>query len=80
MTRTQSQILELISKLPANERRELFEHIEAAGLLKDTFYERMTPEQRAQLDDGIAQANRGQVVDGNTAFDRLAERFAFRRT
>ena len=60
------------------ERRELFEHIEATGLLKETFYDRMTPEQRAQLDDGLAQADRGQVVDGNAAFDRLAQRFVFR--
>jgi hypothetical protein len=80
MTRTQSQIIDLISQLPVAERRKLFEHIEAAGLLKETFYDRMTPEQHAQLDEGIAQADREQVVDGNAAFDRLAERFAFRRT
>ncbi len=79
MTRAQAEILDLINRLPADERRELFEQIEATGLLGQTFYERMTPEQRAQLDDGIAQADRRQVVDGNSAFDRLAERFNFRR-
>ena len=79
MTRTQIQIIDLISQLPVAERRELFEHIEATGLLKETFYDRMTPEQRSQLDEGAAQADRGQVVDGSAAFDRLAQLFAFKR-
>lgn len=79
MTRTQSQIIDLITQLPLAERQALFEHIEAAGLLKHTFFDRMTAEQRAQLDEGIAQADRGEVVDGQTAFDRLALRFGFQR-
>ena len=36
-------------------------------------------EQRAQLDEGIAQADRGDVIDGDEAFDRLASRFDFKR-
>jgi predicted transcriptional regulator len=48
-------------------------------LLDESFYSRMTPEQRAQLDDGIAQADRGEVVDGDEAFNRLASRFNFKR-
>jgi predicted transcriptional regulator len=37
----------------------------------------MTPEQRAELDEGIAQAERGQVRPAEEVFDRLAKRFGF---
>ena len=80
MTKRQAQIVELIAQLSLAERRELIEHVQETGLLDDSFYSRMTPEQRAQLDEGIAQAERGQVVDGNDAFDRLAARFKLERT
>jgi len=60
MTKTQAHIVELIAQLPLAERRELFEHVQETGLLDESFYSRMTPEQRAQLDDGIAQADRGE--------------------
>ena len=71
MTRKQAQIVELIAQLPLTERRELIEHVQESGLLDDSFYSRMTPEQRAQLDEGIAQADRGEVVDGDETFKRL---------
>jgi predicted transcriptional regulator len=80
MTRTQVHIVELIAQLSLAERRELFEHVQETGLLEESFYSRMTPEQRAQLDEGIAQADRGEVVDGDEAFNRLASRFNFKRT
>jgi hypothetical protein len=79
MTSTQTQIVELIARLSLDERRELIEHVRAAGLLDDAFYARMPPDERAQLDEGIAQADRGEVVDGNEAFDRLAARFKLKR-
>jgi hypothetical protein len=79
MTRTQEQIVELIAQLSIAERRELFEHVQQKGLLDETFYSRMTPEQRAQLDESIAQVDRGEVVDGGEAFNRLASRFNFKR-
>ena len=80
MTKTQAEIVELIARLPLAERRELIEHVQESGLLDDTFYSRMTPGQRAQLEEGVAQANRGEVVDGNEAFNRLASRLNFKRT
>ena len=76
MTRTQAQIVELIARLSLAERRELFEHVQQTGLLEQTFYSGMTPEQRAQLDEGIAQADRGEVVGGDEVFKSLAARFA----
>jgi predicted transcriptional regulator len=80
VTKTQVHIVELIAQLSLAERRELFEHVQETGLLDGSFYSRMSPEQRAQLDDGIAQADRGEVVDGDEAFNRLASRFNFKRT
>jgi predicted transcriptional regulator len=79
MTRTQAHIVELIAQLSLAERHELFEHVQQTGLLGPTFSSSMTPEQRAQLDEGIAQADRGEVVDADEAFDRLASRFNFKR-
>ena len=79
MTSTQAHIVELIARLSLTERLELFEHINDTGLLDESFYARMTPGQRAQLEEGIAQADRGEVVDGNVVFDRLAARFNFKR-
>lgn len=79
MTKTQAQIVELIAQLPLAERRELVEHVQQTGLLEETFYSSMSPEQRAQLDEGIAQAERGDVVDANEAFRRLAARFNFKQ-
>jgi predicted transcriptional regulator len=80
VTKIQVHIVELIAQLSLAERRELFEHVQETGLLDGSFYSRMSPEQRAQLDDGIAQADRGEVVDGDEAFNRLASRFNFKRT
>ena len=79
MTRTQTHIVELISQLSLAERRELLGHVLEIGLLEESFHARMTPAQRAQLDEGMEQADRGQVVDGHEAFNRLASRFHFKR-
>jgi hypothetical protein len=37
----------------------------------------MTPQQRAALDEGIAQAERGQVRPAEEVFDFLAKHFGF---
>jgi predicted transcriptional regulator len=47
------------------------------GPVVGSFYDRMTPEQCAELDEGIAQAERGQVRPAEEVFDRLAKRFGF---
>ena len=79
MTDTQARIVELIAQLSLEERRELMAHIRQSGLLGESFFAGMTAEQRAQLGEGIAQADRGEVVDGNEAFERLASRFHLKR-
>jgi predicted transcriptional regulator len=50
------------------------------GAAVGSFYDRMTTEQRAELDEGIAQAERGQVVPAEKVFDRLAKRFGFAKS
>ena len=80
MTRTQAEIVELIAQLPLEERRELMEHVQESGLLAESFHERLTDVQRAQLEEGIAQADRGEVTNADDVFNRLASRFNLNRT
>ena len=74
MTKTQAQIIEMIARLPLAERREVVEHIQESKLLDESFYETMTPEQRAHRDEGIAQADRGEGQPASVVFDRIAKR------
>ncbi len=71
MTGTQAQILELIASLSLCERREIVQTIQQLGLLEETFYDRMNPEQRTRLSAGIAQADRGEGELASTVFERL---------
>jgi hypothetical protein len=76
MTETQQLILELFETLAPAERRELVEQL-AERWEKEAGFGRPTPEQIAKLDEGIAQAERGDTVPAEEAFDRLAQRFVF---
>jgi hypothetical protein len=76
MTRTQAEIIELFKTLDTVEQREVAEQL--CGIARaDSFYDGMTPEQLVELDEGIAQAERGQVRPAVEVFDRLARRFGF---
>jgi predicted transcriptional regulator len=79
MTKTQTQIIELFKTLGPVEQREVAEQL-YERTVAGSFYDRMTPEQRAALDEGISQAERGQVVPAEEVFDRLAKRFGFSAT
>jgi predicted transcriptional regulator len=76
MTNLQAQVIALFKTLDPKEQREVAAQI-YADTFSESFYDRMTVEQRAQLDAGIAEADRGQVVPAEEAFDRLAKRFGF---
>jgi hypothetical protein len=76
MTETQSLIVQLFKTLPPTEQRALVEHL-AETAQSGSFYNRLSPEQFAQLDEGIAQAERGETVPAIDVFDRLAKRFGF---
>jgi predicted transcriptional regulator len=76
MTETQSRIVKLFKTLPPTEQRALVEQL-AETAQTGSFYDRMSAEQLAQLDEGIAQAERGDTVPAAEVFDRLAKRFGF---
>ncbi len=76
MTETQTRILELFQTLPPTDQRALVEQLTETAQ-GGSFYDRMSPEQRAQLDAGIAQAERGDTVPAADVFERLVKRFGF---
>ena len=76
MPETQSRIVQLFKTLPPTEQRALVEQL-AETAQTGSFYDRMSTEQLAQLDEGIAQAERGDTVPAADVFDRLAKRFGF---
>jgi len=79
MTRTQAEILELFQTLPQAEQRELAEQL-YAQTNRGAFYDRMTPEQRAELDHSLAEADRGEGTEASVVMSRLARKFGFPRT
>lgn len=76
MTNTQAQIIELFKTLGQAEQREVAQQLYERAVV-GSFYDLMTPQQLAELDEGIAQAERGQVRPAEEVFDRLAKRFGF---
>src|SRR5579872_3855232 len=78
MTRTEARIFELFRTLPAAVQRALVEQLSEATR-STSFYERMTAEQRAELEEGLAEIERGETVPAEQAFDDLAEKFGFSR-
>jgi len=76
MTNTQAQIIELFKTLDQTQQREVAQQLYERAVV-GSFYDRMTPQQRAELDEGIAQAERGQVRPADEVFERLAKRFGF---
>ncbi len=77
MTKAQAEILERIAQLPDAERRALVAHLAASNMGGESFYDRMTPEQRAALAEGIGQAERGEVITAEEVFERIARRLGF---
>jgi hypothetical protein len=59
VTKVQTRILELFQSLGPEERREIAEQIYAASQ-GASFLERMSPTQKAELAESIAQADRGE--------------------
>jgi hypothetical protein len=76
MTKTQAQIIELFWTLNRAEQREIAEQLFETAIA-GPFYGHLTPEQRRQLEEGIAQAERGDVIPADEAFERLAKRLDF---
>ena len=71
MTETETRIVRLFKTLPPSEQRALVEHL-AETTENSSLYDRLSPEQLAQLDEGIAQAERGETVPAARVFERIA--------
>jgi predicted transcriptional regulator len=70
------RILKLFRSLSAGEREELVAQLK--DMISPTMIqEDLTAEQLSRLDEGIAQAERGDIVPADEVFDRLASRFQF---
>lgn len=78
MTKTaaRARILELFRTLPERDQRALVEQLSTTSR-GQSFYERMSAEQRAELDDAICEIEGGETVSAATTFDDLAQRFGF---
>jgi predicted transcriptional regulator len=78
MTTAQAQIYELFKTLPVAEQRDLLsqlsEAVEGEVLLDD-----LSAEDVAAIEEGIAQAERGEVVDADEVLGRIAARYHFPR-
>lgn len=76
MSSLQAQILELFQKLSRDEQLEIVAQL-FEQTRNGTYYERMTPEQRAELDRSIAEADRGEAAEASVVMARLAKKFGF---
>jgi hypothetical protein len=76
MTKTAARIIELFRTLPARDQRALVDQL-AETARGDSFYDRMTAEQRAELDEALSEVERGETVLAEGVFDDLAQRFGF---
>lgn len=76
MTKAQAHIIELFKQLDSVEQRELALQLYESARV-GSFYDVMTPEQRSRLDEGIAQAEQGQVRPAEEVFKDVAKRFGF---
>lgn len=76
MSRTQAQILELFRALPAAEQIEFVLRLSEEAV-SPSFYDRMTPDQRAELEEAIAEADRGEGETASEVFRQLAEKYGF---
>jgi hypothetical protein len=77
MIKSKAEILQSIAALPDEERQELVEHLIATRMDGPGVLDRLAERDRADLSEGIAQADRGQVISSDELKDRMARRFGF---
>ena len=79
MTKTAARIVELFQTLPAHDQRALIKQLSASAddVLPDSRLARLSPAQRAELDEAISEAERGETALAEETFDDLAERYGF---
>lgn len=79
MTSLQAQILELFQKLSRDEQLEIVAQL-CEQIHSGTFYDRLAPKQRAELDLSIAEADRGEGTEASVVMARLAKKFGLADT
>lgn len=78
MNAAQSQILALFQSLPPDEQQALLPRlVEQAD--EAPFIDDLTANEIAAIEEGLAQLERGEVVDADVVLDRIAARYNFPR-
>jgi hypothetical protein len=77
MTAAQTRILELFRALNPGEREALVPRL--AESVSDVADE-LSAEEVAAIEEGLAEMRRGETIDANELFDRLAGKFSFSKT
>ena len=77
MTKAQTQILELFETLGEQERREIAEQLYAATERR-SFLQRMSPAQKAELAESIAEADRGEGLPMDEMVRELAQKYGLK--
>jgi predicted transcriptional regulator len=78
MTTAQAQIYELFKTLPVAEQRDLLSQLSEA-VEGEVSLDDLSAEDVAAIEEGIAQAERGEVVDADEVLGRIAARYHFPR-
>jgi putative addiction module component (TIGR02574 family) len=73
MNTPQIKIVELFDRLPVDDRQELAEHLYQRA--QPEFLVNMSTGQRAELDAGLAEADRGEGTPEDDVFRRLEQKF-----
>jgi hypothetical protein len=75
MTAAQTRILEMFRALSPEERETLLP--ELAETILPVAFDDLSPEVKAAIEEGLAQAERGETISGEELFGRLREKLGF---
>jgi predicted transcriptional regulator len=78
MTTAQAQIYDLFKALPTEDQRDLLSRLSEAVEGEISLCD-LSAEDVAAIEEGIAQAERGEVVDADEVLGRIAARYHFPR-
>jgi hypothetical protein len=76
MTKTAARIGELFRTLPARDQRAVIEQLSATAHGASS-YGRLSLAQRAEIDEALGEAERGETIPAGESFDDLAQRYGF---
>ena len=79
MNTTQIRILELFETLDQQQRLDVAEQLRERSR-RGRFHDQMTSEQRAELQAGLAEADRGEGAEEAEVFSRLGKKLGLQLT